>query len=39
MFFVDDADVHGEHARCRAALDPEGHMWWITQRVRNSPGR
>jgi uncharacterized glyoxalase superfamily protein PhnB len=19
------------------ALDPEGHMWWITQRVRNPP--
>lgn len=21
-----------------AALDPEGHLWWITQRVRNPPG-
>ena len=21
------------------ATDPEGHFWWITQRVRNQPGR
>ena len=21
------------------ALDPEGHMWWITQRLRNPPAR
>jgi uncharacterized glyoxalase superfamily protein PhnB len=20
-----------------AALDPEGHLWWVTQRVRNPP--
>jgi uncharacterized glyoxalase superfamily protein PhnB len=19
------------------ALDPEGHMWWVTQRLRNPP--
>ena len=25
--------------RSYGALDPEGHMWWITQRVRNPPGR
>jgi len=25
--------------RSYGALDPEGHMWWITQRVRNAPGR
>jgi uncharacterized glyoxalase superfamily protein PhnB len=37
MFYVDDADVHCAHARSRGALDPEGHMWWITQRVRNPP--
>jgi uncharacterized glyoxalase superfamily protein PhnB len=23
--------------RSYGALDPEGHMWWITQRVRNPP--
>ena len=23
--------------RSYGALDPEGHMWWITQRLRNSP--
>ena|ERR1700683_927550 len=25
--------------RSYGALDPEGHMWWITQRVRNPPTR
>jgi len=25
--------------RSYGALDPEGHMWWITQRLRNSPAR
>ena len=25
--------------RSYGALDPEGHMWWITQRVRNPPAR
>lgn len=24
--------------RSYGALDPEGHMWWITQRLRNPPG-
>lgn len=24
--------------RSYAALDPEGHLWWITQRLRNPPG-
>ncbi|HEX4596799.1 MAG TPA: VOC family protein [Burkholderiaceae bacterium] len=25
--------------RSYGALDPEGHLWWITQRVRNPPTR
>jgi uncharacterized glyoxalase superfamily protein PhnB len=25
--------------RCYGALDPEGHMWWIAQRLRNPPAR
>jgi len=25
--------------RSYGALDPEGHMWWITQRLRNPPAR
>jgi uncharacterized glyoxalase superfamily protein PhnB len=25
--------------RSYGALDPEGHMWWITQRVGNPPAR
>jgi uncharacterized glyoxalase superfamily protein PhnB len=25
--------------RSYGALDQEGHMWWITQRVRNPPAR
>jgi uncharacterized glyoxalase superfamily protein PhnB len=25
--------------RSYGALDPEGHLWWITQRVRNPPQR
>jgi uncharacterized glyoxalase superfamily protein PhnB len=24
--------------RSYAALDPEGHLWWFTERVRNAPG-
>jgi uncharacterized glyoxalase superfamily protein PhnB len=24
--------------RSYGALDPEGHLWWFTQRVRNAPG-
>jgi len=24
--------------RSYGALDPEGHLWWVTQRVRNPPG-
>jgi uncharacterized glyoxalase superfamily protein PhnB len=24
--------------RSYGALDPEGHMWWLTERVRNPPG-
>jgi uncharacterized glyoxalase superfamily protein PhnB len=25
--------------RSYGALDPEGHMWWITQRLRSAPAR
>ena len=25
--------------RSYGALDPEGHVWWIVQRVRNPPGQ
>ncbi len=25
--------------RSYGALDPEGHMWWVSQRVRNPPTR
>jgi uncharacterized glyoxalase superfamily protein PhnB len=25
--------------RSYGAVDPEGHMWWITQRLRNAPAR
>jgi uncharacterized glyoxalase superfamily protein PhnB len=25
--------------RSYGAVDPEGHMWWITQRLRNPPAR
>ena len=25
--------------RSYGALDPEGHMWWITQRLRNPPAQ
>lgn len=25
--------------RSYGAVDPEGHMWWITQRIRNPPAR
>jgi uncharacterized glyoxalase superfamily protein PhnB len=25
--------------RSYGATDPEGHFWWITQRLRNPPGR
>jgi uncharacterized glyoxalase superfamily protein PhnB len=24
--------------RSYAALDPEGHLWWFTERARNAPG-
>ena len=24
--------------RSYGALDPEGHLWWFTERVRNAPG-
>jgi uncharacterized glyoxalase superfamily protein PhnB len=24
--------------RSYGALDPEGHVWWVTQRLRNPPG-
>jgi uncharacterized glyoxalase superfamily protein PhnB len=25
--------------RSYGAIDPEGHLWWVTQRVRNPPGQ
>jgi uncharacterized glyoxalase superfamily protein PhnB len=25
--------------RSYAALDPEGHLWWVTERVRNTPAK
>jgi uncharacterized glyoxalase superfamily protein PhnB len=25
--------------RAYGAIDPEGHLWWITQRIRNPPAR
>ena len=25
--------------RSYGAVDPEGHLWWITQRIRNPPAR
>jgi uncharacterized glyoxalase superfamily protein PhnB len=25
--------------RSYGALDPESHLWWITQRLRNPPAR
>jgi uncharacterized glyoxalase superfamily protein PhnB len=25
--------------RSYGALDPEGHLWWVTQRLRNPPGQ
>jgi uncharacterized glyoxalase superfamily protein PhnB len=25
--------------RSYGAMDPEGHLWWVTQRVRNPPAR
>jgi uncharacterized glyoxalase superfamily protein PhnB len=33
-------DYGAEHPADRSygALDPEGHLWWFTERVRNSPG-
>jgi len=41
---VEEPTVHdyGEQYwadRSYGALDPEGHLWWITQRVRNPPAR
>lgn len=34
-------DYGAEHwaDRSYGALDPEGHLWWVTQRLRNPPGR
>src|ERR1700683_3618186 len=42
LFFVEDPALHdyGEAYwadRSYCALDPEGHSWWITERVRNPP--
>jgi uncharacterized glyoxalase superfamily protein PhnB len=41
---VEEPDTHdyGEDHwsdRSYGALDPEGHMWWITQRLRDQPVR
>jgi uncharacterized glyoxalase superfamily protein PhnB len=41
---VEEPDTHDYGAeywadRSYGALDPEGHLWWITQRVRNPPKR
>ena len=41
---VDEPATHDYGAdywadRSYGALDPEGHMWWMTQRVRNPPAR
>jgi len=41
---VDEPTVHDYGAdywadRSYGALDPEGHMWWITQRLRNPAGQ
>ena len=41
---VDEPSTHDHGAeywadRSYAALDPEGHLWWVTQRVRNPPAR
>lgn len=40
---VEEPAVHDYGAgywadRGYGALDPEGHMWWFTERVRNPPG-
>jgi uncharacterized glyoxalase superfamily protein PhnB len=34
-------DYGAEHwaDRSYGALDPEGHLWWVTQRIRNPPAR
>jgi uncharacterized glyoxalase superfamily protein PhnB len=34
-------DYGAEHPADRSygALDPEGHLWWFTERVRNPPGK
>jgi uncharacterized glyoxalase superfamily protein PhnB len=41
---VDEIATHDYGAdhwsdRSYGALDPEGHMWWVTQRLRNPPAR
>jgi len=40
---VEEPAVHDYGAvywvdRSYGALDPEGHLWWFTERVRNAPG-
>jgi len=40
---LDEPSVHDYGAdywadRSYGALDPEGHVWWFTERVRNPPG-
>jgi len=40
---VEEPAVHDYGAdhwvdRSYGALDPEGHLWWFTERVRNPPG-
>jgi uncharacterized glyoxalase superfamily protein PhnB len=41
---VDEPSTHdygGDYwaDRSYGALDHEGHLWWVTQRVRNPPGK
>jgi uncharacterized glyoxalase superfamily protein PhnB len=41
---VDEPALHDYGAeywtdRSYGALDPEGHLWWIAERVRNPPSR
>jgi uncharacterized glyoxalase superfamily protein PhnB len=40
---IDELSVHDYGAdhwadRSYGALDPEGHLWWFTERMRNPPG-
>ena len=35
---VHDYGVNHWADRSYGALDPEGHLWWFTERVRNAPG-